>query len=78
MANIMMVSPGYGSIYQEKDNKLTWIYNLDDNSTRENVLLQPGNYRVVFRPKNSKEAIYTIEKSFRIASGAGTTININK
>lgn len=78
MANFMMVSPGYGSVYHEKDNKLTWIYNLDENATRDNVLLQPGNYRVVFRPKNSKEAIYTIEKSFRIASGSGTTININK
>lgn len=78
MANITMVSPGYGSIYLEKDNKLTWVYNLSDNSTRENILLQPGNYRVVFRPKNSKEAIYTIDKSFRITSGAGTTVNINK
>ncbi|MBS1763384.1 MAG: VWA domain-containing protein [Bacteroidetes bacterium] len=78
MANLIMVSPGYGSIYQEKDNKLVWVYNLNDSATRENVLLQPGNYRVVFRPKNSKEAIYTIEKSFRITSGAGTTININK
>jgi Ca-activated chloride channel family protein len=78
MATLQMTSSGYGSLFVEKDNKLTWIYNLSENTTRESVLLQPGNYRVVFRPKNSKESVYTIEKSFRITSGSGTTININK
>jgi Ca-activated chloride channel family protein len=78
LATLQSQSMGYGSIYVEKDNQLKWIYNLNENSLRESVLLQPGNYRVVFRPKNSKEAVYTIEKTFRITSGSGTTVLINK
>ncbi|HMU76634.1 MAG: VWA domain-containing protein [Bacteroidia bacterium] len=78
MATFQTVSAGYGSVYQEKDNKLNWVCNLNENNTHESILLQPGNYRVVFRPKISKEAIYTVEKTFRITSGSGITVNINK
>ncbi len=77
LATIQMQSAGYGSIYVEKENKLTWVYNISDNSTRESVLLQPGNYRVIFRPKGSKEAIYTIDKPFKITSGTGTSVVVN-
>jgi Ca-activated chloride channel family protein len=77
LATFQAQSPGYGSIYVEKDNVMKWVCNLGENNTKESVLLQPGNYRVVFRPKNSKESVYTIEKTFRITSGSGTSISIN-
>lgn len=77
IATIKMQSPGYGSLYVEKNNVLSWIYNLSDNLTNESVILQPGNYRVIFRPKNSREAIYTIDRSFKITSGANTAVNLN-
>ena len=77
LATIQMQSAGYGSIYVEKENKLTWVYNINETSTRESVLLQPGNYRVIFRPKGSKEAIYTIDKPFKITSGTGTSVVVN-
>lgn len=77
LATIQMQSAGYGSIYVEKENKLTWVYNINETSTRESVLLQPGNYRMIFRPKGSKEAIYTIDKPFKITSGTGTSVVVN-
>jgi Ca-activated chloride channel homolog len=77
IATIKMQSTGYGSLYVEKNNVLSWIYNLDENVTNESIILQPGNYRVVFRPKSSREAIYTIDKSFRITSGSNTSVILN-
>jgi Ca-activated chloride channel homolog len=69
---------GYGSLYVEDKNKLTWIYNLDENQTQETLFLQPGNYRVIFRPKTSRRAIYTIENKFTIDSGKTTDVVLYK
>ncbi len=69
---------GYGSLYLEDKNKLTWVYNFDQNQTQETLFLQPGNYRVVFRPKTSRRAIYTIENKFSIESGKTTDVVLYK
>jgi Ca-activated chloride channel family protein len=77
IVTLMSNSPGYGTILLEEDNKLKWVYNLSENSVKESVVLQPGNYRVIFRPKNSQSSLYTIEKTFRIASGSSISVPIN-
>jgi Ca-activated chloride channel family protein len=77
LVTIVANNQGYGSLYSEDSNHMEWIYNLDDNLTKETIILQPGRYRVVFRPKNSKETIYTIEKSFSIVSGESSIIILN-
>jgi Ca-activated chloride channel family protein len=69
--------PGYGSIYSTATPELQWVCNLDDNLTRESVVLQPGRYKVVYRPKNSRESIYTLEKEFIIISGESAVVVIN-
>ena len=68
---------GFGSIYTEDDKTLNWVYNMDDNLTKETIVLQPGRYKVVFRPKNSKETIYTIEKDFSVVSGESSIVILN-
>lgn len=77
IASMLMSNPGFGSILVEQKNELKWVADLDELQTRQTFVLQPGNYRVVFRPKNSVESEYTIEKSFKVASGASVTITIN-
>lgn len=69
-------SSGIASILLEKDNKLEWIYNISPNTDRETIVLQPGNYRLVYRGKNIKNVIYTKEKSFKITSGASTQVRL--
>lgn len=69
---------GYGSLYLEDKNKLSWIYNMDENQTQESLYLQPGNYRVVFRPKSSRSSIFTIENKFTIESGKTTDVVLYK
>lgn len=77
IATILCNSAGYGSVYVEKDNKLEFIYAMSENTIRENIILQPGNYRVVFRPKNSQMSLYTVEKKFTITSGNSTSVVVN-
>jgi len=73
----MSNAPGFGAILIEEKSELRWIQNLSENSVKESFVLQPGNYRVVFRPKNSQSSLYTIEKTFRIASGSSISVNLN-
>ena len=68
---------GYGAILLEDGNELKSVYNLNENFTKETVALQPGSYRVVYRPKNSQGSLYTIEKKFRIISGSSIIVGIN-
>jgi Ca-activated chloride channel family protein len=72
----MFDGAGYGSLYVERDNKLEWVCNLDNNTTRQTLTLLPGNYRVVFRAKNVRNAMYSIEKTFKITSGASNPVYV--
>lgn len=74
IANFSLSSSGFASLYQETQDTLTWIYNLDVNQLRQSLIMQPGNYRVVFRPKNTKQTIYTTNQRFTIKSGASKKI----
>jgi Ca-activated chloride channel family protein len=69
-------SEGPGSVYVMENNKMVWVCNLNSNLTQETITLQPGKYRVEYRPKNAKEAIYTIERSFKIDSGISTMVKM--
>jgi len=71
-----MSANGYGSVYQEDDNKLKWIYNLTENTTQESLILQPGKYRVVFRTKYTTRSAYTVEKSFKVTSGTSVSVKL--
>jgi Ca-activated chloride channel family protein len=56
------------------DGVIEWVCNLDETVYTGAVQLQPGNYRMVYRPKALKSATYTLEKDFRILSNKTTTI----
>lgn len=74
---LMKNTPGYGGIYVEKDNELEMVVTLDyKNKSSETYILQPGKYRVVYRPVNVKESIYTVEKEFEIKSGTAEHIRL--
>jgi Ca-activated chloride channel family protein len=77
IVTVLCKSPGHGSILVEQKNQLKWVYTLAENTIKESIVLQPGTYRIVFRPKNSQSSAYTIEKTFRITSGSSNTLNLN-
>jgi Ca-activated chloride channel family protein len=74
---IFKPSEGPGSVYVEENNKMVWVCNLNSNLTSETITLQPGRYRVEYRPKNAKESIYSIERMFKIESGNSTAVRLN-
>jgi Ca-activated chloride channel homolog len=75
IAVILKSTKGYGSVYLEDKNKLTWLYNLRDTpQDQETLFLQPGRYKVVFRSKYSNKASYSVENSFTVESGQ--TVNV--
>ncbi|PLX10649.1 MAG: von willebrand factor type a [Marinilabiliales bacterium] len=74
IANFSLASSGFGSLYIETADTIQWIYNLDQNQTRQSLIMQPGNYRAIYRAKNTKQTIYTIDKRFTIKSGSSQKI----
>lgn len=77
MVSFITNSTGYGSIYSNDKGKLKWIANLDDTQTKETFVMQPGDYKAVYRPKASRESVYTVEKNFRVVSGTSVAVSFN-
>lgn len=67
---------GYGSLYTVKDDNLEWIIDLREPMLQETLVLQPGNYKVVFRSAQTNRSMYTIEKDFTIYPGGTSNINL--
>jgi Ca-activated chloride channel family protein len=76
LVTIGMSSKGFGSIFQQKGEELVWVCNLSSISARQSIVLQPGSYRVIFRPINSRLSIYTKEESFEIESGQSSQVKL--
>lgn len=76
VASISTGASGYGSIFKENGDVLDWVCNLSEMNIRESVVLQPGNYRVVFRSINAKQTVYSKEQSFKIFSGQSTQVKL--
>ena len=73
--NITSDLKGYGSIYQINDDESqTWIYTLPENSSKVNLPMQPGAYRIVYRTKTSTGSKYTDVRNFTINSGRTTSV----
>ncbi len=67
---------GYCGLFLEKKNSLEWIYNIDTKNKVTNLVLLPGNYRVIFKPRYAKSVYYTIDKSFEIKPGKSGALRI--
>lgn len=76
IAHIMRSSKGVGDVFKKDGNALTWLYSLDPYLTTESITLQPGDYKVVFRPSGSKKAFYTIDRDFTIFPGKSQLVEL--
>ncbi len=75
--NIPQNTVGYGSLYVVKlDGSTEWIYNFENNTSKINMPLQPGNYKVVFRSKDAISSKYTDVQYFTVRPGLTSTINL--
>ncbi len=69
-------SQGPCSIYLDEGGKVVWVCNLDNGPLQQMITLQPGDYRVVFRPEDVKQTIFTIDNRFEVKPGLSTIVNL--
>ena len=75
--NITSDLKGFGSIYRLNDDESqTWIYNLPESSSKVNLAMQPGAYRIVFRTANSIGSKFTDVRNFTIRSAQTSSVAI--
>jgi len=63
-----------GSIFQEFNGKMVWVKDIPSVAGRHEIIMQPGNYTVVYRLKSETRTLYTKTMPFTISSGINTTI----
>ena len=68
--------PGHGSIYTDDGKKVVWVCNLNTQLANEVIYLQPGRYKVLFRPGFAKETLKTVEKNFEVKPGSPLTVRL--
>ncbi len=66
---------GVGSLLLFENNQYRLVYDLNEGLNQEVLYLQPGSYCAVFRLKNSKTTLFSIEKKFTIESGKTTDVS---
>ena len=76
IVTVNVANQGFCGLFLEKGSELQWIYNINTQNPFESLVLLPGKYRVIFRAKNAKSTIYTIEKSFIVESGKSFSVRI--
>lgn len=70
---------GYGSIFEETDEGLKWVYRFRDEINHiESLYLLPGDYRIIYRTKFSNSTLSSIERKFKIKTGESITLDLNK
>lgn len=70
---------GYGSIFEETEDGLKWVYRFRDEINHiESLYLLPGDYRIIYRTKFSNSTLSSIERKFKIKTGGSITLDLNK
>jgi Ca-activated chloride channel family protein len=76
LVNFQAGYAGYGSVFQIKNNNLEFVCNIDESSTHQSLVLQPGEYKIIFRYKFIKETILSKERKFKVNPGESQTVNL--
>ncbi|MFN4083585.1 MAG: vWA domain-containing protein [Bacteroidia bacterium] len=67
----------YADVYQMIRNEQVWVCKLPVEKRLHQLIIQPGDYKIVYRAKGSYRTSTTFEKSFKIISGQANNITLN-
>jgi len=73
LMNYTAPAKGFGSLYIIRNKKQEWVCNLN-GLTRKVFLLQPGNYRAIWRTAMAKKMDLSKIKNFKVISGRSVTV----
>ena len=77
IVNFNTTSTGYGSLYEIKpDGTQTWVCNLNNLRHEFSLSLLPGQYKIVFRVKQTTGSKFTAFKKFTVRSGTTLMVNV--
>jgi Ca-activated chloride channel family protein len=77
VVNFNTISPGYGSLYEMKpDGSQEWVCNVNDLRSQFALNLLPGEYKIVFRVRQTTGSKYTAFKKFTLNPGQTLIINV--
>lgn len=76
IVTFLISSEGICELFLEKENDLEHIYTIKTLAKSDAVILLPGKYRVIYRPRHSKQSYFTIVKKFSVVSGRSSSLRI--
>lgn len=77
VVNFNTISPGFGSLYEMKpDGSQEWVCNLNDLKSQFALTLLPGEYKVVFRVRQTTGSKFTAFKKFKVNPGQTLIVNV--
>jgi Ca-activated chloride channel family protein len=62
------------SIFYMQNNRMVWVFDIDENTRSKSILMQPGNYIAVARSTGETRTIYTKNINFTVASAEVTRL----
>lgn len=72
-----VTQPYYADIYQMNRNELEWVCKLPVERRSHSLIMQPGDYKLIYRTKGSYRSNQTFERDFKISSGSATNLTLN-
>ncbi len=66
-----------GGIFTLNKNNLEWVCDFDPANSKQTIILQPGKYKLVFRPLRANLTVLSSERNFEITSGGSTHLTLN-
>ena len=73
---IQLKSSGYGAIFVVDGSDWTWVAPLDELQTRQQFSLQPGTYKVIYRPRTAQQTTYSKTQTLTVSPGSSTLVRI--
>ncbi|MDX1445155.1 vWA domain-containing protein [Lishizhenia sp.] len=65
-----------GQIFVFRNGEWEWVCDINAKTTQQEFVLQPGNYKIVYRDVTAKATEYTKNQEFRITSNRTISINL--
>jgi len=67
----------YADIYQMIRNELVWVCKLPVEKRSHQLIMQPGDYKIIYRSKGDSRSSHTFERLIKITSGQATNVLLN-
>lgn len=74
--NVNAAAAGHGAIFVKDGSELRWVVDLLSTDAHNQIRLQPGEYKVIYRSANAHQTAFSIEKDVTITSGQAINLDL--